>query len=132
MVAPGGTRSQQSSHHNKNNPYKKPSGASSGSTSSGPAVSTSSTVQCTDCGWVFDDHSFLHLHKVLMHSRRKATKTMTRPEEYRCEQCQGGQTFKQFEQFTEHLRCVHNDGRHVCKFCTKMFKLKGSLLVHQR
>ena len=127
MVAPGGTRSQQSSHHNKNNPYKKPSGASSG-----PAVSTSSTVQCTDCGWVFDDQSFLHLHKVLMHSRRKVTKSMTRPEEYRCEQCQGRQTFKQLEEFSQHLRSVHNDSRHVCKFCTKMFKLKGSLLVHQR
>ena len=129
MVA-GSARTQQSSHHNKNNPYKKPSGASSGT--GGPTVSTSSTVQCTDCGWVFDDHSFLHLHKVLMHSRRKVTKTMTRPEEYRCEQCEDRQTFRQFEQFTQHLVSVHNDSRHVCKFCTKMFKLKGSLLVHQR
>ena len=34
--------------------------------------------------------------------------------------------------FVSHLRSVHGDSRHVCKFCAKLFKLQGSLLVHQR
>ena len=27
-------------------------------------------VECEQCGWMFDNANFLHLHKVLMHSRR--------------------------------------------------------------
>ena len=31
--------------------------------------------------------------------------------------------------YVDHLRTAHGETRHVCKFCAKLFKLKGSLLV---
>ena len=31
--------------------------------------------------------------------------------------------------YVDHLRAAHGETRHVCKFCAKLFKLKGSLLV---
>ena len=36
------------------------------------------------------------------------------------------------QQLGQHLATAHGDTRHVCKYCAKMFKLKGSLLVHMR
>ena len=58
---------------------------------------------------------------------------MTLPDHYTCKQCPNDKTiFHQYDLYTEHLSKVHNDYRHVCKFCAKLFKLKGSLLVHQR
>ena len=60
-------------------------------------------------------------------------KTMTLPDHYTCKQCPNDKTiFQDYQLYTEHLCKVHNDYRHVCKFCAKLFKLKGSLLVHQR
>ncbi len=37
-----------------------------------------------------------------------------------------------YEEFVNHLRVVHNDHRFVCHICAKIFKLRGSLLVHLR
>ena len=94
---------------------------------------------------MFDNVSFLHLHRVLMHSRRqrmeagargRVTEVMTSWRCDQCDQCPGGdltpEVFTDMTQFTGHLQSVHGDHRHVCKYCAKMFKLKGSLLVHQR
>ena len=39
----------------------------------------SSEVACGQCGWMFDNTNFLHLHKVLMHSRRRETKVARPP-----------------------------------------------------
>ena len=89
---------------------------------------------------MFDNASFLHLHRVLMHSRRQRMEARGRVTEvmtsWRCDQCHSGDqapnVFTDMTQFTGHLKSVHGDHRHVCKYCAKMFKLKGSLLVHQR
>ncbi len=51
-------------------------------------------------------------------------------DKYPCRECDV--SFKTCDEFTSHLRRVHNDFRFVCHICAKMFKLKGSLLVHQR
>ena len=80
------------SHPHKSLPYTKPgasgAGGHRGSGSSGP-------VECGQCGWMFDNVSFLHLHRVLMHSRRqrmeagargRVTEVMT---SWRCDQCPG-------------------------------------------
>jgi len=117
--------------HTKSVPYKKPQTPLK--SLGGRTSSTGSEVECNQCGWMFDNASFLQLHKVLMHSRRKEMKTMTLPDHYTCKQCPNDKTiFQQYDLYTEHLCKVHNDYRHVCKFCSKLFKLKGSLLVHQR
>ena len=94
-------------------------------------------VKCGECGWMLDNMSLLHLHRVLMHSRRQRMEAIAPVtevmREWRCDQCPGaGQVFTDITQFTGHLQSVHADNRHVCKYCAKMFKLKGSLLVHQR
>ncbi len=81
--------------------------------------------------------SILHLqvHKVLMHSNQRPSGMLHRHlnrivEKYPCRDC--NLSFKNCDEFTSHLRSVHNDFRFVCHICAKMFKLKGSLLVHQR
>ena len=51
-------------------------------------------------------------------------------DKFPCRECDV--SFKSCDDFTSHLRRVHNDFRFVCHICAKMFKLKGSLLVHQR
>merc|ERR1712025_1508608 len=38
-----------------------------------------SEVSCDICGWMFDNSSFLQLHKVLMHSRQRQLKSMSLP-----------------------------------------------------
>ena len=148
MSVTGPARGQLSSasHPHKALPYKKPAtsgatGGHRGSVSAAPS-SPSGPVECAECGWMFDNASFLHLHRVLMHSRRqrmeagargRVTEVMT---SWRCDQCpmsdQAPDVFTDMTQFTGHLKSVHGDHRHVCKYCAKMFKLKGSLLVHQR
>ena len=144
MSVTGPARGQLgASHPHKSLPYTKP--ATSGAGAGAHRVSGSSgPVECGECGWMFDNVSFLHLHRVLMHSRRqrleagargRVTEVMT---SWRCDQCPGGhpdhtaEVFTDMTQFTGHLQSVHGDNRHVCKYCAKMFKLKGSLLVHQR
>ena len=37
--------------------------------------------------------------------------------------------FNEILRYVDHLRSAHGETRHVCKFCAKLFKLKGSLLV---
>ena len=82
--------------HTKSVPYKKPQ-----TQVKSPGARTNSTgseVECNQCGWMFDNASFLQLHKVLMHSRRKETKTMTLPDHYTCKQCPNDKTiFHQYE-----------------------------------
>ena len=70
--------------------------------------------------------------------------------EFRCKECPH-LMFKTGEDYTNHLKVLkipgrpfdslqpnicsqdtHNDQRHVCNVCGKLFKLRGSLLVHQR
>ena len=109
-------------------------------------LSTSeSSVQCSLCGWNFDDENFLQLHTVLMHSPHRKrgeqggvlrvgkTRGIARRhvvESFHCRDC--NKAFKLHEQYTQHLKLVHNDYRYVCNLCAKMFKLRGSLLVHVR
>ena len=76
--------------------------------------------------------------------------------EFKCRECPS-LVFTSGEEFTEHLKVitmrslfytqrhpgikkvwyfisfqgVHEDHRHVCDICGKLFKLRGSLLVHQ-
>ena len=125
-------------HHSKPVPYTKPPVSARAPPSS---TVTSSGVTCGECGWMFDNASFLHLHKALMHGRRRPESTTCQElTTFSCEQCdtmamgaQGQQsTFPNIVQFSQHLQTQHNDNRHVCKYCAKLFKLKGSLLVHQR
>jgi len=116
-------------------PYKR--GGSGGVQQVGTTRGGGNTeVACGQCGWMFDNANFLQLHRVLMHSRRRETKSMTLPEHYLCKQCSGPPTsravFPIYEMYVDHLRTAHGETRHVCKFCAKLFKLKGSLLVHQR
>ena len=91
-------------------------------------------VQCTLCGWNFDNDNFLQLHMVLMHSKRSQALLQRRlkkvVQEYNCHHCHG--TFKLYEDFVSHLKQIHNDPRFVCHICAKIFKLRGSLLVHLR
>jgi hypothetical protein len=93
-----------------------------------------SQVQCSLCGWNFDNDEFLKVHMVLMHSKRNQAILQRRlkrvVDEYKCRECEG--TFSAYEEFVSHLRQVHNDHRFVCHICAKIFKLKGSLLVHLR
>ena len=52
--------------------------------------------------------------------------------EFHCEhQCAAPGPYTH-QQLGQHLAAAHGDTRHVCKYCAKMFKLKGSLLVHMR
>eukprot|EP00095_Tigriopus_kingsejongensis_P003641 maker-scaffold606_size125303-snap-gene-0.19 protein:Tk03641 transcript:maker-scaffold606_size125303-snap-gene-0.19-mRNA-1 annotation:"oocyte zinc finger" len=51
-------------------------------------------------------------------------------EEYSCRFCD--EIFTSFEVYKAHLRSSHNDHRFICKTCGKLFKLRGSLLVHER
>ena len=78
----GSSRGQQPSLHNKSVPYKKPAasvpattahrGSISGSSEPGRgSISGPGPASCAECGLVFDNASFLHLHRVLMHSRRR-------------------------------------------------------------
>jgi hypothetical protein len=72
---------------------------------------------------------------VLMHSNQRPAGMLHRHlnrmvDKYPCRECDV--SFKTCDEFTSHLRRVHNDFRFVCHICAKMFKLKGSLLVHQR
>ncbi len=92
-------------------------------------------VQCQMCGWNFDNESFLQLHIVLMHSKRNQAILQRRVrrvvEDYKCRDCNNA-SFKVYEEYVNHLRLVHNDHRFVCHICAKIFKLRGSLLVHLR
>jgi hypothetical protein len=94
-----------------------------------------SQVQCTMCGWNFDNDNFLQLHMVLMHSKRSQALLQRRMkrvvDEYKCRDCNNC-TFIIYEDYVNHLRQVHNDNRFVCHICAKIFKLRGSLLVHLR
>lgn len=91
-------------------------------------------VQCSLCGWNFDNDEFLKVHTVLMHSKRNQAFLQRRlkrvVDEYKCRECDG--TFAAYEDFVSHLKQVHNDHRFVCHICAKIFKLRGSLLVHLR
>ena len=105
------------------------------------------SVQCSLCGWNFDNEKFLQLHTVLMHSPHRKRGNIGgkvikggKPknfgkrqalESFQCREC-NGETFKHHEEYTKHLKLVHNDNRYVCHICGKMFKLRGSLLVHVR
>lgn len=51
-------------------------------------------------------------------------------EEYGCRFCD--EIFTSFDHYKIHLRSAHNDQRFICKTCGKLFKLRGSLLVHER
>eukprot|EP00094_Tigriopus_californicus_P003224 TCALIF_03103-PA protein Name:"Similar to Zfp2 Zinc finger protein 2 (Mus musculus)" AED:0.14 eAED:0.14 QI:0/0.83/0.71/0.85/0.83/0.85/7/943/793 len=51
-------------------------------------------------------------------------------EEYGCRFCD--EIFTSFDNYKIHLRSAHNDQRFICKTCGKLFKLRGSLLVHER
>ena len=55
-------------------------------------------------------------------------------EEYKCRHCipPESASFAIYEDFVNHLKIVHNDHRFVCHICAKIFKLRGSLLVHLR
>lgn len=94
-----------------------------------------SQVQCVLCGWNFDNDNFLQLHMVLMHSRRSQTSLQRRMkrvvEEYRCRECTDT-SFTGYEDYVNHLKVTHDDQRFVCHICAKIFKLRGSLLVHMR
>ena len=99
-----------------------------------PSSPPPAQVQCTLCGWNFDNDNFLQLHMVLMHSKRSQALLQRRlkkvVQEYSCHHCHG--TFKLYEDFVSHLKQIHNDHRFVCHICAKIFKLRGSLLVHLR
>ena len=99
-----------------------------------PSSPPPAQVQCTLCGWNFDNDNFLQLHMVLMHSKRSQALLQRRlkkvVQEYNCHHCHG--TFKLYEDFVSHLKQIHNDHRFVCHICAKIFKLRGSLLVHLR
>lgn len=127
----------EASTNNKNRNHK----------SSAEGLPTSqSIVQCSLCGWNFDNENFLQLHKVLMHSKHRqrypyrgairggklrSNSKRQAIEEFCCREC-NGKAFKHHEDFSQHLKLVHNDHRYVCNICAKMFKLRGSLLVHVR
>ena len=93
------------------------------------------SVQCELCGWNFDDETYLQLHKILMHSgnRNNLNNESVEPakgECFRCPTC--SHVSIAFEDHVTHLVQVHGDRRSVCRYCGKLFKLRGSLLVHQR
>ena len=99
-----------------------------------PGSPPNTQVLCTLCGWNFDNENFLQLHMVLMHSK-KSQNGLTRRlkgvvDEYKCRECDCN--FTVYEDFVSHLKQVHNDHRFVCHICAKIFKLRGSLLVHLR
>ena len=139
MSVTGPARGQLGASPHKTLPYKKPCAPGGAGSVSAPS-SAAGPVECGECGWMFDNVSFLHLHRVLMHSRRQRLEAGARGRgvtevmrSWVCDQCPGAEeVFTDMAQFTEHLQSVHGDHRHVCKYCAKMFKLKGSLLVHQR
>ena len=111
--------------------------SSPSSPSMAAAAATSSQVQCSLCGWNFDNDNFLQLHMVLMHSKKNQAVLQRRMkravEEYKCRHCNdSGSSFAVYEDYINHLKVVHNDHRFVCHICAKIFKLRGSLLVHLR
>ena len=75
---------------------------------------------------------------VLMHSKNNQALLQRRMkravEEYKCRHCipPDSASFSVYEDFVNHLKVVHNDHRFVCHICAKIFKLRGSLLVHLR
>ena len=89
------------------------------------------------------DHGF---STVLMHSNNNNTINIKSPSssagqrlravsvaratKYHCRQCK--EVFRDLEVYSSHLLNVHGDPRHPCGFCGKLFKLRGSLLVHER
>ena len=125
----------------ENSPANSPSGTGSTglATSSSNIGGNSSQVQCSLCGWNFDNENFLQLHMVLMHSKKNAAVLQRRMkravEEYKCRHClpaESAPSFSVYEEYVNHLKVVHNDHRFVCHICAKIFKLRGSLLVHLR
>merc|ERR1719341_1490899 len=81
---------------------------------------------------MFDNAKFLSLHKILLHNKNKQdiAERSNEVEKYACPHCT--LQFDQFDEFKQHLVDIHEDPRHFCNFCSKSFKLRGSLLVHQR
>lgn len=62
-------------------------------------------------------------------SRRRVAK---QAERYVCRHCKAAFTREDFDAFRRHLADDHADDRFACKVCGKLFKLRGSLLVHER
>ncbi|XP_040566014.1 uncharacterized protein [Lepeophtheirus salmonis] len=114
-----------------------PSARSKSSSSSNNSSPLNKSVQCNICGWNFDNNNFLQLHMVLMHSGRQAisssnyTANSNLPKEYKCRFCTNV-SFDTFNDYVHHVQDVHNDYRYICHICSRMFKLRGSLLVHHR
>ena len=119
---------------NLNNKQTEQMSSQQNSANSNPDSPPASQVQCSLCGWNFDNDNFLQLHMMLMHSKRNQAILQRRlkrvVDDYKCRECDC--TFSVYEEFVSHLRQVHNDHRFVCHICAKVFKLKGSLLVHLR
>ena len=116
-----------------------PNSPMSGTNAANLSSTATSQVQCSLCGWNFDNENFLQLHMVLMHSKKNAAilqRRMKRAvEEYKCRHClpaESAPSFSVYEEYVNHLKVVHNDHRFVCHICAKIFKLRGSLLVHLR
>ena len=81
---------------------------------------TSSSVQCDQCGWNFDDENFLQLHKVLMHSgsrslrgRDNAVRSNEDKDEFGCASC--SQVLKGYDAYVNHLKEAHDDSRVACR-----------------
>ena len=84
---------------------------------------------------VFNQEQLLYCTQSLYHlTKRNQAILQRRPkrvvDEYKCRECDCN--FSAYEDFVSHLRQVHNDHRFVCHICAKIFKLRGSLLVHLR
>ena len=74
-----------------------------------------------------------------MHSSKRENNNPTLPENptstnpvltFQCKKC--STILPNHKSYVEHLRLVHGDQSSVCGDCGKIFKLRGSLLVHQR
>ncbi|XP_064115892.1 uncharacterized protein LOC135221869 [Macrobrachium nipponense] len=78
---------------------------------------------CDLCGLIFSSAHFLKFHKDIIHSKRDFF-------DVTCKLCK--EKFKDFEAYRNHVRESHSDRRYICDQCPKTFKMKGSLLVHQR
>ncbi|XP_068243224.1 zinc finger protein 721-like [Palaemon carinicauda] len=78
---------------------------------------------CDLCGLIFSSAHFLKFHKDIIHSKRDFF-------DVTCKLCKD--KFKDFEAYRNHVRESHSDRRFICEQCPKTFKMKGSLLVHQR
>lgn len=126
VTRPAAAAPQVQTNANQNKP---PSSMTGDQPSSPP-----NQVQCSLCGWNFDNDEFLKVHTVLMHSKRNQAFLQRRlkrvVDEYKCRECDS--TFAAYEDFVSHLKQAHNDHRFVCHICAKIFKLRGSLLVHLR